>query len=125
MVIEPAALVIETPGPAVNVVRVKPEPVPISIAPTAGAEDRPVPPLETPRTPVTPVVRGRPVAFVKTPEAGVPRAGVTNVGLLSVKPLTVVVVVPSVSAVDPSVMALEKFESSFASCVVPTAVPKV
>jgi len=30
--------------------------------------------------PVTPVVRGRPVTFVITPEAGVPRAGVTRVG---------------------------------------------
>jgi hypothetical protein len=34
----------------------------------------------TGRLPVTPVVRGRPVAFVRTPEAGVPKAGVTSVG---------------------------------------------
>ena len=40
----------------------------------------PVPPLATGRVPVTPVDNGRPVAFVNTPDAGVPRAGVTNVG---------------------------------------------
>jgi hypothetical protein len=31
--------------------------------------------------PLTPVEIGNPVAFVKVPEAGVPKAGVTNVGL--------------------------------------------
>ena len=44
----------------------------------------PVPPLATGSVPVTPVVKGKPVAFVRTPEAGVPSAGVTNVGLVSV-----------------------------------------
>ena len=39
-----------------------------------------VPPLATGRTPVTPVVSGRPVALVSTPELGVPSAGVTKVG---------------------------------------------
>lgn len=45
-------------------------------------EDAEVPELRlaTGRLPVTPVVRGNPVALVRTPEAGVPRAGVTNVG---------------------------------------------
>jgi hypothetical protein len=38
----------------------------------------------TGRLPVTPVVRGKPVAFVSTPDAGVPRAGATNVLLLIV-----------------------------------------
>ena len=38
----------------------------------------------TGRLPITPVVRGSPVAFVKTPESGVPRAGATNVLLLIV-----------------------------------------
>jgi hypothetical protein len=36
--------------------------------------------LVTGRFPVTPVVRGRPVALVKTAAEGVPSAGVTNVG---------------------------------------------
>ena len=44
------------------------------------AEEQFVPPLATGNTPVTPVVSGRPVALVKTPEAGVPKAGVTRVG---------------------------------------------
>jgi len=43
-----------------------------------------VPPLATGRTPVTPVVRGKPVTLVRTPEAGVPRAGATKVLLLNV-----------------------------------------
>lgn len=33
--------------------------------------------------PVTPVDRGRPVAFVRVPEVGVPRMGVTSVGLVA------------------------------------------
>jgi hypothetical protein len=37
-------------------------------------------------------VKGRPVAFVRIPEAGVPRAGVVNTGLVSVTPAKVVVV---------------------------------
>jgi hypothetical protein len=41
-----------------------------------------VPPLAIGSTPVTPVVRGRPVALVRTTDEGVPRAGVTNVGEL-------------------------------------------
>ena len=40
----------------------------------------PVPPLATGRVPVTPVVKGRPVALVITPDAGVPNAGVIKVG---------------------------------------------
>jgi hypothetical protein len=44
----------------------------------------PVPPLETAKTPVIPVVRGNPVTLVIIPDAGVPSAGVTNVGLFIV-----------------------------------------
>jgi hypothetical protein len=44
----------------------------------------PVPPLATGRVPVTPVVKGSPVAFVITPDAGVPKAGVTKVGEVNV-----------------------------------------
>jgi hypothetical protein len=40
--------------------------------------------LVTGRLPVTPVVRGKPVAFVSIPDAGVPSAGATNVLLLIV-----------------------------------------
>ena len=40
----------------------------------------PVPPFPTGKVPVTPVVNGRPVAFVRVTEDGVPNAGVTKVG---------------------------------------------
>jgi len=40
----------------------------------------PVPPLATGRVPVTPVVKGRPVALVRVTEVGVPRTGVIKVG---------------------------------------------
>jgi hypothetical protein len=40
----------------------------------------PVPPLATGNVPVTPVVKGKPVAFVRVTDVGVPRTGVTNVG---------------------------------------------
>jgi hypothetical protein len=43
----------------------------------------PVPPLATGSVPVTPVLRGKPVAFVSVAEAGVPNAGVTSVGLVA------------------------------------------
>ena len=39
-----------------------------------------VPPFATGSKPVTPVVSGRPVRFVATPDVGVPNKGVTNVG---------------------------------------------
>jgi len=56
----------------------------------------PVPPLATGSVPVTPVVRGKPVAFVKMPLDGVPSAGVTRVGevLKTVLPEPVEVVTP-------------------------------
>ena len=47
------------------------------------AEDALVPPLATGSTPVTPEVKGSPVAFVRVPEAGVPNTGVTNSGLVA------------------------------------------
>jgi hypothetical protein len=43
----------------------------------------PVPPLATGSVPVTPVVSGKPVRLVAVPEEGVPKAGVTNVGLFA------------------------------------------
>ena len=44
----------------------------------------PVPPFPTAKVPVTPLVNGNPVAFVNTPDTGVPKAGVVNVGLVNV-----------------------------------------
>jgi hypothetical protein len=55
--------------------------VPKKVATPVPKDVIPVPPLATGKVPVTPVVRGRPVKFVATPEAGVPNAGVTKVGL--------------------------------------------
>ena len=43
----------------------------------------PVPPLAIGSVPVTPVVKGKPVAFVRVAEVGVPRIGVTSVGLVA------------------------------------------
>jgi hypothetical protein len=58
----------------------------------------PVPPLATGKVPVTPVVKGKPVHEVKVPEEGVPRTGVTKVGLvdntLLPEPVDVVTPVP-------------------------------
>jgi hypothetical protein len=56
----------------------------------------PVPPLATGKVPVTPVVSGSPVTLVITPLAGVPKAGVTSVGLLerTALPVPVDVVTP-------------------------------
>ena len=58
-------------------------PVPYPAPPAVGVAVEFVPPLAMGSVPVTPVVRGRPVAFVKTAAEGVPRAGVTNVGLVA------------------------------------------
>jgi hypothetical protein len=52
------------------------EPVPVEVV-------TPVPPLATGNVPVTPVVKGKPVALVNVAEVGVPKMGVTNVGLVA------------------------------------------
>jgi len=56
----------------------------------------PVPPLAPGKVPVTPVVKGKPVKFVATPEVGVPRTGVTSVGEVdkTTPPVPVEVVTP-------------------------------
>jgi hypothetical protein len=55
-----------------------------------------VPPLAIGRTPVTPVVSGKPVAFVSVADCGVPRIGVTSVGLVeNTKLVDVVPVAPA------------------------------
>lgn len=46
-VIEPDPFVTVMPDPAVKVVRVKPVPFPMSNAPFAGVDERPVPPFAT------------------------------------------------------------------------------
>jgi hypothetical protein len=51
IVIEPLPLVTDIPVPAVNVVRVKFVPLPMSNAPFAGVEVRPVPPPAMPKVP--------------------------------------------------------------------------
>ena len=71
----------------------------------------PVPPFATGKVPVTPVVKGRPVPFVSVTEVGVPRTGVTSVGLvlrtLFPEPVLVVTPVPplATASVPPSVIA--------------------
>lgn len=74
IVIAPDALVTVMPVPAVKVVRVKPVPLPMSKAPFAGVVVNPVPPLAIGKVPVTPVVKGNPVALVSVPLDGVPKA---------------------------------------------------
>ena len=63
--IEPAPFVMVMPVPCVRVVRVKPVPLPISSAPLAGVDVRPVPPLATANVPaivmVPDVVTGPPL----------------------------------------------------------------
>lgn len=57
--------------------------VPRNVATPVPRLVMPVPPFATGKVPVTPVVRGSPVALVRVAEAGVPSAGVTNVGLVA------------------------------------------
>ena len=54
--------------------------VPKNVATPAPRDVIPVPPLAVGSVPVTPVVKGKPVADVKTKAVGVPSAGVTKVG---------------------------------------------
>ena len=65
------------------------EPVPVEVV-------TPVPPLATGRVPVTPLVKGKPVALVKVADVGVPSTGVTKVGDVdnTTDPVPVEVVVP-------------------------------
>jgi len=81
---------------AVGVASEKDVPLVVRTPPFVPALDRPVPPLPIGRVPVTPVVKGRPVTLVITPDAGVPRAGVTRVGdvLRTTEPEPVEVVAP-------------------------------
>ena len=55
-----------------------------------------VPPFAIGSVPVTPVVKGKPVALVNTIAVGVPKAGVISVGLVdkTTDPVPVLVVTP-------------------------------
>ena len=55
-----------------------------------------MPPFVAGSVPVTPVVRGKPVALVSVPDVGVPKIGVTSVGLVdrTTLPVPVEVVTP-------------------------------
>ena len=59
-------------------------------------EDRFVPPFATGSVPVTPVVKGKPVALVRVTLVGVPNIGVTRVGVVdnTTLPVPVLVVTP-------------------------------
>lgn len=85
----------------------------------------PVPPWEIAKVPVIPVVNGNPVAFVNTPDAGVPKAGVVNVGDVNV--LFVKVSVPSNVANVPvaagKVMVVVPATAGAAKVVVPEVDP--
>ena len=63
-----------------------------------------MPPFATGSKPVTPVVKGSPVALVRTPDAGVPKAGLVKVGAVSVSPAIVVVVLLPAIGVEPRVI---------------------
>jgi hypothetical protein len=83
-----------------------------TLAPEPVLVVTPVPPLETPSVPVIPVDNGSPVAFVRTPDAGVPNAGVTNVGLLlntlAPDPVEVVTPVPPLETPSVPVIPVDK-----------------
>ncbi len=66
----------------VIVYRLPPSVVAPKLVRAAAAVVAAEPPLAMGRVPVTPVVKGRPVAFVNVAEVGVPNTGVTSVGLV-------------------------------------------
>lgn len=70
--------------------------MPYGTAPAVGVAVAFVPPFAIGSVPVTPVVKGKPVALVKVADVGVPKIGVTNVGLVdnTTSPVPVLVVTP-------------------------------
>jgi hypothetical protein len=86
--------------------------VPNTLAPEPVLVVTPVPPLETPSVPVTPVDKGRPVQLVSVPEVGVPSNGVTNVGdvfkTLLPEPVLVVTPVPPLETPSVPVIPVDK-----------------
>jgi hypothetical protein len=76
-----------------------------TLAPEPVEVVTPVPPLVTPNVPVIPVDNGSPVQLVNVPEVGVPKRGVTKVGLVAkaLAPEPVLVVTPVPPLVTPNV----------------------
>ena len=70
--------------------------MPYATVPAVGVAVPFVPPFAIGSVPVTPVVKGKPVALVNTRAVGVPKAGVTNVGLVdnTTEPVPVLLVTP-------------------------------
>ena len=75
-----------------------------TVLPVPVEEVTPVPPLAIDNVPVTPVVSGNPVRLVATPEAGVPNAGVTRVGEVSITNLEPVPVWEATEVVFPELV---------------------
>jgi hypothetical protein len=89
----------------------------------------PVPPLAIGSVPVTPVVKGSPVAFVSVAEEGVPKAGVTNVGLvdntLLPEPVEAVTPVPPLATGSVPVTPVVKGSPVAFVSVTEVGVPKI
>ena len=70
--------------------------MPYATVPAVGVAVPFVPPFAIGSVPVTPVVNGSPVPFVRVTDVGVPKIGVTNVGLVdsTLFPEPVLVVTP-------------------------------
>ena len=70
--------------------------MPYGTAPAVGVAVAFVPPFAIGNVPVTPVAKGKPVAFVNVTDVGVPKTGVTNVGLVdsTTFPVPVLLVTP-------------------------------
>ena len=69
--------------------------------------------------PDTPVAMGRPVALVNVPDAGVPKAGVTSVGLVAstVAPVPVTVGVPAYSVFQAAAVVRDVLTTVNTACV--------
>ena len=93
----------------------------------AVSVERPVPPLAIGNVPVTPVVKGNPVAFVNVPLVGVPNIGVTSVGLVDntvlPEPVEVVTPVPPLATGNVPVTPVDKGKPVKLVAVPPEGVP--
>ena len=70
--------------------------MPYATVPAVGVAVPFVPPFAIGSVPVTPVVNGNPVPFVRVIDVGVPKIGVTKVGLVdkTTEPVPVLLVTP-------------------------------
>jgi hypothetical protein len=100
-----------------------PEPL-VKTVTVCAIEVNPVPPLATGNVPVTPVDKGKPVALVNVPLCGVPRIGVTKVGLVANTLLPVPVLVTLTKPLEASVAtALEAVRLVKIGCALNDAIP--